>query len=163
MALYAVKSLSVAFPLSALTAAGGLLFPFPWALAVNVLGVGVAQALPYCLGRRDRAGLDALTARYPRLAALSRTPGGRDVFLLRLAGASPGDVVSLYFGAAGVPRGTYFLAGTLGALPRVAAATLLGSALWDPGSGRFWASMGLGAAMTVLSAALWRITARQAL
>ena len=40
--LYALKSLSVCFPMSALTAAGGLLFPFPLALAVNLCGTGVA-------------------------------------------------------------------------------------------------------------------------
>ena len=36
LALYTLKGLSVAFPLSVLEAAGGLLFPFPLALAVNV-------------------------------------------------------------------------------------------------------------------------------
>ena len=155
--LYALKSLSVAFPLSVLTAAGGLLFPFPAALAVNLTGVAAAQLGPYLLGRREQGGLAALTARYPKLAALGPVEpdrAGRTVFLLRLAGASPGDLVSLYLGAAGVPLGAY-AAGLLGSLPRVAAATLLGSSLWQPGSGRFWASLGLGAAMTVLSAALW--------
>lgn len=54
LALYGVKSLSVAFPLSALEAAGGLLFPFPAALAVNLCGVAVAQAVPYLLGGGSR-------------------------------------------------------------------------------------------------------------
>ena len=45
--LYALKSLSVCFPMSALTAAGGLLFPFPLALAVNLCGTGVV--LPHFL------------------------------------------------------------------------------------------------------------------
>ena len=80
----------------------------------------------------------------------------RTVFLLRLAGATPGDLVSMYLGAAGVPLGTYLSAGLLGAAPRVAAAPALGSALWSPGSPRFWTSLGLSAALTVLAAALWR-------
>lgn len=159
VALYAVKSLSIAFPLSALTAAGGLLFPFPMALAVNLAGVCAAQTVPYLLGRREQDGLEALTARYPRLEGLNRAKSldWPCVFLLRLAGASPGDVVSLYLGAAGVSWGIYLSAGLLGSLPRVAATTLLGSALWDLESPRFWASLGLGWAMTVLSAALWKI------
>lgn len=160
LALYAVKSLSVAFPLSALEAAGGMLFPLPAALAVNVCGVAVAQAVPYLLGRRERGGLAALGDRYPRLAALARPAGergGRAVFLLRLGGASPGDLVSMYLGAAGVPWRAYFAGGLLGSLPRVVSATLLGAALWEIGGQRFWLSLGVGAALTALSLILWKI------
>ena len=162
LGLYVLKGISMVIPLSALTAAGGLLFPYPAALAVNLTGVAAAQLVPYFLGRREQGGLVSLTARYPKLAAIGPVEpdrAGRTVFLLRLAGASPGDLVSLYLGAAGVPLGAY-AAGLLGSLPRVAASTLLGSSLWQPGSGRFWASLGLNVAMTVLSAALWRLWRR---
>ena len=158
LALYAVKSLSVAFPLSALEATGGLLFPLPAALAVNLLGVLTAQVIPFLLGRREQAALETLTARHPRLAALRpRDRPGRSVFLLRLAGASPGDLVSLYLGAAGVPIRAYLTGGVLGSLPRVAAATVVGSALWEIGSPRFWLSLLPGAALTGLSFVLWRL------
>lgn len=156
--LYGAKSLSVAFPISALEAAGGLLFPFPLALAVNLCGVLLAHILPFLLGRREQTGLETLIARYPKLATLSpdsRRPG-QSVFFLRLAGAAPGDLVSLYLGASGVPLRAYLLWDFVGSLPRVAAATLLGSALWDIGSSRFWLSLLPGAAMTVLSFILWR-------
>ena len=130
---YALKSLSVCFPMSALTAAGGLLFPFPLALAVNLCGTGVVQTIPFLLGRREQGGLEALAARFPRVADLCRVQAENrwlTVFLLRLAGASPGDVVSLYLGASGTPCGVYLSAGLLGGLPRVASATALGGALW---------------------------------
>lgn len=142
--LYALKSLSVCFPMSALTAAGGLLFPFPLALAVNLCGTGVAQTIPFFLGRREQGGLEALAERIPRVAGVCRAQAENpwlSVFLLRLAGASPGDVVSLYLGASGTPYGTYLSAGLLGGLPRIACATVLGGALWQPGSGRFWLSL----------------------
>lgn len=156
--LYGVKSLSIAFPLSALEAAGGLLFPLPLSLTVNLCGVLLAHTLPFLLGRREQTGLETLIARYPKLGALSpdsRRPG-QSVFFLRLAGAAPGDLVSLYLGAAGVPLRAYLLGDFVGSLPRVAAATLLGSALWDIGSSRFWLSLLPGTAMTVLSFILWR-------
>lgn len=159
LALYGVKSLSVAFPLSALEAAGGMLFPFPAALAVNLCGVTVAQTVPYLLGRRERGGLAALVEGHPRLSALKGAGGtrpGRTVFLLRLAGASPGDMVSMYLGAAGVSWRAYLTGGLLGSLPRVVSATLLGAALWDVGGPRFWISTGVGAALTALSLALWK-------
>lgn len=159
LALYGVKSLSVAFPLSALEAAGGMLFPLPAALAVNLCGVAVAQTVPYLLGRWEQGGLTALTERHPRLAVLER-PGNRrpsrTVFLLRLAGASPGDLVSMYLGAAGVSWRAYFAGGLLGSLPRVVSATLLGAALWDIGGTRFWLSLAVGAGLTALSLVLWR-------
>ena len=148
--LYALKSLSVCFPMSALTAAGGLLFPFPLALAVNLCGTGVAQTIPFFLGRREQGGLEAL-AENPWLS----------VFLLRLAGASPGDVVSLYLGASGTPYGTYLSAGLLGGLPRIACATVLGGALWQPGSGRFWLSLAAGGALTALSGVIWLLWRRR--
>ena len=156
--LYGLKSLSVAFPLSALEAAGGLLFPFPWALTVNLCGVLLAHSLPFLLGRRERDGLASLTYRHPRLARLKPDPEqpGQTVFLLRLAGAAPGDLVSLWLGAAGIPFRAYFLGDLIGSLPRVAAATLLGSALWEIGSPRFWLSLLPGAGLTLLSFLLWR-------
>ncbi|MEG1657694.1 MAG: VTT domain-containing protein [Oscillibacter sp.] len=157
--LYAVKSLSFCFPLAALEAAGGLLFPYPAALCVNMVGVALVQILPYFLGRRSRGGLDALLEKYPRLKLLRTLPRGGDglfVLLLRLAGASPGDLVSLYLGAAGVKFSVYLPAGLAGIFPRVAATTFLGASLWDPGSEQFWLSVGINAAVTVFSLAVWR-------
>ena len=162
--LYALKSLSVCFPMSALTAAGGLLFPFPLALAVNLCGTGVAQTIPFLLGRREQGGLEALAARFPRVADLCRVQAENrwlTVFLLRLAGASPGDVVSLYLGASGTPCVVYLSAGLLGGLPRIACATVLGSALWQPGSPRFWLSLATGGGLTALSAAVWLLRRRR--
>ena len=162
--LYALKSLSICFPMSALTAAGGLLFPFPLALAVNLCGTAVAQTIPFFLGRREQGGLEALAERYPRVAGICRAQAENrwlSVFLLRLAGASPGDVVSLILGAAGTPYGVYLSAGLLGGLPRVVCATVLGSALWQPGSPRFWLSLAASGALTALSAAIWLLWRRR--
>ena len=158
LVLYAVKSLSICIPLSVLAAAGGLLFPLPLALGINAAGLAITHTIPFFLGRRQQDGLEALAAKYPRIARFCRPPETGQwpfVFLLRLAGAPPGDVVSLYLGAAGIPYRTYLSAGLLGTFPRVAASTVLGTALWNIGSVRFWLSLGAGAVMTALSAVLW--------
>lgn len=149
LVLYAVKGLTAVFPITALEAAAGLLFPFPAALAANVCGVAAAQAASYLLGRRQREGLAALRRRCPRLSTLEigRRPG-RQVFLLRLAGLLPGDLLSLYLGAAGTPWGPYFAGGLLGSFPRILSATVLGAALWDLGGSRFWLSCVFGWALT---------------
>ena len=158
LGLYTLKGLSVVVPLSALTAAGGLLFPYPAALAVNLTGVAAAQMVPYLLGRRGGLPEKAHARLSGTISAGAEHPG-RTVFLLRLAGTPPGDVVSMLLGAAGVPWRAYFLPGLLGSLPRVACATALGAALWDIGGRRFWLSLGAGALMTAAAAVLWRLQA----
>lgn len=160
LALYAVKGLSMALPVSALEAAAGLLFPLPAALAANVCGVTLAQVLPYLLGRRRQEALRVLSVRYPRLAVLQgaeKERPGRRVFLLRLAGVLPGDLVSLYLGAAGMPWRPYLAGSLLGSFPRVAAGTVLGAALWDLGGMKFWLSLAAGWGMTALALFLWRL------
>ena len=156
LGLYAVKGLTAALPITALEAAGGLLFPLPAALAVGVCGAAAAQAVPYALGRRRREGLSALAERVPGRKALEtgKSPG-RQVFLLRLAGVLPGDLVSLYLGAAGTPWRAYFAGGLLGSFPRVLSATVLGAALWDLGGPRFWASCVFGWALTAAALLVW--------
>ena len=151
-ALYLVKGLTALIPITALEAAAGLLFPFPTALAANVCGAAAAQAVPYFLGSRRQECLSALTERCPRLSPLEGVRTGRQVFLLRLAGVLPGELVSLYLGAAGTSRRAYFIGGTLGTFPRVLSATVLGTALWDLGGVRFWASCGFGWALTAAAA-----------
>lgn len=156
LALYAVKGLTAAVPLAALEAAAGLLFPLPAALAVNACGVAAAQAGPYLVGRRRQDSLSALTNRHPRLAALEgETATARRVFLLRLAGVLPGDLVSLWLGAAGTPWRAYFAGGLLGSFPRILSATVLGAALWDLGGRRFWTSCVFGWALTGAAALVW--------
>lgn len=155
LGLYVVKGLTAALPLAVLEAAAGLLFPFPTALAANVCGVAAAQAAPYILGRRQRGALLALTERCPRLAALEGWSSGRSVFLLRLAGVLPGDLVSLYLGAAGTPWRAYFTGSLLGSFPRVLSATVLGAALWNLGGRRFWLSCVFGWALTGAALTLW--------
>ena len=152
--LYALKSLSVCFPMSALTAAGGLLFPFPLALAVNLCGTGVAQTIPFFLGRREQVGLEALAERIPRVAGVCRAQAENpwlSVFLLRLAGASPGDVVSLYLGAVRLPYGPYLAGSLLGLCPTMAAVTVLGDSAADPGSPLFWLALAASAAVVLVS------------
>ena len=160
LGLYVLKGISMVIPLSALTAAGGLLFPYPAALAVTLAGVAAVQAIPYLLGRRGGMP-ETARARLEGVVSVGAERPGRTVFLLRLGGASPGDLVSMFLGAAGVPGRAYFLPGLLGSLPRVACSTALGSALWNIGGQRFWLSMGAGAAMTAVAAVIWRLGMRK--
>ena len=146
LALYALKGLTAALPFTALAAAAGLLLPFPAALGTNLCGTAAAQAGPYLLGRRQKKG----AARGPKGPFSARR-----VFLLRLAGVLPTELVSFYLGAAGTAWRAYFAGGLLGSFPRVLSATVLGAALWDLGGRRFWASCVFGWSLTGAALALW--------
>ena len=68
---YAVKSLSVVFPLLALYASAGVLFPPPVAILVNLCGLCVGATLPYLLGRlAGQEYMDRLMIRYQKAARL---------------------------------------------------------------------------------------------
>jgi uncharacterized membrane protein YdjX (TVP38/TMEM64 family) len=161
LGLFALKGLTVFFPLSVLEIACGLLFPLPAALAVNFLGVAAAMTAPYFAGRRKRENLYALLKRWPKLLRLWELKSGEGnflfVFLLRLAGGLPFDAVSFCLGAGEIPWQTFYGAGLLGVSPHLVAVTILGSALNDPTSPEFYRSLALNAAVSLLALALFRI------
>ena len=141
----------------------GTAVSLPLALAVNLCGTGVAQTIPFSWGGGSRGTGGPGGADSPGGGRLPG-PGGEPV-AVRLSAAAgggiAGDVVSLYLGASGTPYGTYLSAGLLGGLPRIACATVLGGALWQPGSGRFWLSLAAGGALTALSGVIWLLWRRR--
>lgn len=158
--LFAAKGLSFFFPLAILEAAGGLLFPVPQALVVNVLGVAAAVSLPYLLGSRERDGLDTLVQRFPRLERLREFRENSDflfVLLARLTGIFPCDAVSFYLGAAGIPYPVFLPASLLGLLPHLAAVTILGSALSNLSGEALLISIAANAVVTAGAMTIWRI------
>lgn len=105
LAAYAVKSLSVFFPLLVLYAAAGLLFPLPAALLVNLSGLLVCVTVPYGIGRFAGKDLvDSLQKKYKKIARINEIKRGSELFFaffLRIIAVLPGDVVSMVLGASG--------------------------------------------------------------
>lgn len=155
VALYAVKSMSVFFPLVVLYLAGGLLFPLPAAITVNLVGLAVCAAIPYLVGRCSAAEtLDRLRKRYPKLAVAERLRQKNHVLfaaLLRAVGILPGDVVSLYLGAVRLPFGPYLAGSLLGLAPTMLAVSIMGSNASDPLSPGFLIAAGCDAVIVAAS------------
>lgn len=153
--LYAGKSLTVVFPLVPLYLLSGALFPLPAAVIVNLTGVAVCATVPYLIGLRLGPGrLEKLRRRYPklrRLEALRKKSGMQFAALTRAVGLLPGDIVSLYFGCAGLEYPAYLTGSVLGLAPGVIAATILGGQIEDFGSPGFWLSAGGSAAVALIS------------
>ena len=101
LALYAVKSLSVVFPLSVLYIACALWFGRWGGLMMCYLGLTVSCTLPYLIGRRFGAGVvEHLIRKYPRLDKLYQAGSSNQVmlsYLLRIVTVLPGDFLQLIF------------------------------------------------------------------
>lgn len=153
--LYALKSVSFVFPIAVLQIATGHLFPTPVALLINFLGRAVTLSIPYWVGRFSGSGLiDNLQGKHPKLKEICDKQGQNPVFisfLLRTFSFLPGDAVSLYLGATGIPFPHYLVGGVLGTALGVVLATIFGSSITEPGSPAFWLSALLMALMAAIS------------
>lgn len=153
--LYAVKSLTVIFPLIPLYLLAGAAFPLSVAMIVNFIGVAVCATIPYLIGTRlSPRWLEKLRQRYPKLESLEtlRKKGGIPfAALTRAVGLLPGDVVSLYFGCVRLRYPAYLIGSVLGLSPGVIAATILGGQIENFGSPGFWAAAGGNVAAALIS------------
>lgn len=158
--LYALKSLSVVFPLLVLYVSAGALFPLPLALLTNAVGLFVCICIPYFVGRfSGREAVSRLLARHPKAARLSDYSMENALlfsYLLRVVNLLPGDLVSLMLGAAGTPFFRYAAGSMLGLLPVMIPATILGKNLDDPLSVEFIVSFAAIAVVSLVSTLLLR-------
>lgn len=165
LAAYGVKSLSVFFPLLALYAAAGLLFPLPAALLVNLAGLLVGVTVPYGVGRFAGGDLvDSLQKKYKKIARINEMKRDNEfffAFFLRIIAVLPGDVVSMVLGASGMTYWKFAAGSLLGLLPVMAAATVAGSSLSDPTSPVFLVTAALVVLLSVGSFVLWRVIGRK--
>ena len=132
-AAYAVKSLAMVFPILAIYMAAGLLFPAPLALAVNIAGALLNAAIPYFIGRYSCSEtVENLIQKHPNIQKVdswTKKNSILSVYILRIVGFLPGDVVSLFCGASDVKILPYLIGSLLGKLPVLVLATLMGTQL----------------------------------
>ena len=129
---FALKSLSLVFPVVALFAVSGQLFPLPIALAVNTVGIAITMTLPYLLGRASELDFsEKLIAKYPKLKEVRQLREQSSFFLsflVRAIGVLACDVVSMYFGSTKMDYLPYITGAVLGFMPDLICATILGPA-----------------------------------
>lgn len=141
LSAYAVKSLAMVFPILAIYIATGLLFPIPLALAVNITGALLNAAIPYFIGRYScGVTVERLIAKHPKLQQIdgwTKKNSVLSIYILRIVGFLPGDVVSLFCGASNVRPMPYFIGSLLGKLPVLILATIMGTQVENVFSFRF--------------------------
>lgn len=157
--LYALKSISVVFPIAVLQIATGHLFRTPLALLINFMGRAVTLTIPYWIGRFSGSGMvDRLLKKYPKLKDVHSRQRENPIFIsffLRTFCFLPGDAVSLYLGAVKIPFACYLLGGIMGTALGVILSTILGASIKDPGSPAFWISGLLMAVVAIVSLGLY--------
>lgn len=164
--LYAAKSISIFFPLVLLEIAVGHLFPSWLAFGINFVGIIIILTVPYWIGYV--VGLEIiekLVKKYPRFKKIVDKQQRSSFFLcyfLRAISCLPGDIVTLYLGATHTSYWQNLIGGTLGILPGMILATLMGSSIQDPRSKEFWLSAVLMIVLALLSV-LWHIIYRRRL
>ncbi len=144
--LFALKSLSVFFPMLILIAASGSIFPtFLSAFIVNCAGVAVMILIPYAVGRfAEREFVEGLINKNKNAAKLRELKSDNELFIayfLRVINILPCDLVSMFLGSAGFGLCKYMLGSFLGILPGIITTTLMGANVEHPTSPKFWLSV----------------------
>ena len=152
---YGCKSITVVFPLILLEITSGHLFSPGFALLVNLLGIMLCLTLPYWIGQK--AGLKSVekwmkkSPKFQMIMAWQQYSSFFLCFFLRNINCLPSDVISMYMGATRVAYWKNLLGGTLGLLPGMFLATLVGVSIQDPGSPMFQFSVLLTVTLSALS------------
>ncbi len=153
--LYALKSLSVFFPVIVLQVAVGLLFQSFWAVLLNIAGMAVAFALPYAIGYYSGAAMvTKLLDKHPKVADKIEKQRGSDFFIsffLRIIGFLPVDLVSMYLGSVKTDFFKFMTGSLAGVLPGVIAATIAGTSITDPTSPTFIISLSIALLLSAAS------------
>lgn len=165
MLAFALKSMTVFFPLLVLFAVSGRLFPLPLALLINLAGLFLSLNLPYLIGLATGKDVtQKLQDRYPKLQQLRALRHENNFFfsfLIRALGILPCDVVSLYFGNTRMPYLPYITGAMLGFLPELVCGTVMGMQLKDVSSPGFWITVGVKLLLCVVSFLLYRAYAKK--
>ena len=139
--LFALKSLTVVFPLSILYLASGIIFQPVIAVLISTVGLAITITIPYWIGKYSgKQIVQEICQKYPKagmIAQYQRTNTFFACFITRIVGFLPGDIVSIYFGACDTAYLIYLAAGVSGSLLSIITTTLLGEKISDPFSVEF--------------------------
>lgn len=138
---YGLKSLSVFFPLAVIYVAVGNMFPAPFALLINLIGLVVCFTLPYSIGSYfGQDFIKRLEKKYPKIQHIIEYEMENQtffVFFIKKVGIIPGDISSMLLGALNIRYPNYLIGVLLASVPTMVATTFLGVTLDDPGSPGF--------------------------
>jgi len=154
--LFLLKCLTVFIPLDSLYLASGIVFTPFQAILLNYLGLVIVLTVPYFIGKwACDEEVRYLCEKYPKLNKFEEIQQDNQfsiVFVIRLIGGLPGDVLSFYFGANNIRYGTYLIASLCGYSVSLIMFTLLGDVIMNPQSTEFIVLITLRIVISVITA-----------
>ncbi|WIV11869.1 VTT domain-containing protein [Proteiniborus sp. MB09-C3] len=160
LGMYALKSLSIVFPIMALYASAGIIFPVYMAVIVNIIGTAVSLSIPYSIGYFSGNKLtNQIVDRYPKLRQISSFKQNNEslfIFLIRIVGIFPMDVVSIFMGSTGISYRRHLIISILAMLPDLLAVTFIGATISNPTSKEFILSCILKVIISIISIIVYR-------
>lgn len=160
LGLYAIKSLSIVFPLPILYVSTGIIFSPLRAVLINIAGITVALTLPFLIGEfSGHKKTMELIEKYPKLQKINTYKKSNQwlfVFVIRMVGFLPMDVVSIFMGSIGTPYRKYMSASILAMIPNLLAVTFIGATVNDPDSPGFIIACIAKIVITLISILVYR-------
>ncbi len=160
--IFALKSMSLFFPMLIIIAATGTIFPNVFlAVLINTAGIIIQITIPYMIGRfAERDFVERLLNKNMKAGRLREIKSKNEWFLayfLRVINILPCDLVSLFMGSTGFGYMKYYIGSVLGILPGMVATTVLGAKITDPSSPEFLIAASVEIVFSVTSFIVYRI------
>ena len=160
--LFALKSLSVIFPMSVLVITSGLIAPnLAVALIINTVGTFVMMNIPYFIGRcAERELVEGMlkkNRKIDKVREINMQNQTAFVYFLRIINLLPYDIVSMFLGSSGCKWGNYVIGSLLGTLPGMICCTISGAYASKPLSIEFIASVVVNVLFSVVSGVIYLV------
>lgn len=163
--LFLLKSVDFVLFSGLLYSISGILFPFPIAICVNLIGIVIIATVPYFAGRSlGRPLLKSIQKKYPKLQEVEKYRSDSPfilAFLLRCVGL-PYNIVGLYMGAREHAFLPYLCGSVLGLVPKMIAYTVMGKSAADFRSPAFVAAVAAEVIMGVIAILFYRYRIKRA-
>lgn len=155
MLFYTVKSMTAFFPLVVIQVAVGTVFPVGMGILVNLAGLIIIFTVPFYEGAAVGSGIEEILAeKYPWIGSLIKKQKDNSLFIsffLRVINFLPGDIITMYLGASGMPYICNLAGGIAGQLPYMVLATVMGESIRTPDSPAFIISITLSTVLSLVS------------
>lgn len=165
LALYALKSLSIVFPVAVLVAVGGYIFGIGGGIVVNIFGIAIALSIPYWIGRFTTIGTSQnWLEKYPKLNKFVKIGQG-NAFIFSLFSRTlfflPCDILSIYMGTIKINYFKYILGGVIGFLPSIICTTIIGENVEDVSSPAFIIACCINGLVSIVSVSVYFIISKR--
>lgn len=152
LGFYVIKSLTMFFPVLVLYIAAGLIFPTGWAIFITIVCLTVSLYIGYFNGRwLGEERVEKLLAEKPYVSEFleSRKEHLPSLCFIARVSPLPFDLLSMFFGAVGMPYWQHILISLLGLCPIMIPYVIAGTSIQNPLSVEFLLPFGICLVVTV--------------